>query len=262
MTDSGQHPTTRFGCGTDGRFLSGKLHENWKDSLPPEEVGKKYGSWTVTSDEIQRRKGRIYALAQCKCGKEGWKFLENLQRGLSAQCKSCSLRKFPEMTPDERKLFRRCESASYRCGNPADKAYRDYGARGIQFLFKSPRDMLKHLLELAPVQEWGPKEIDRINNDGHYERGNIRPATATENNLNRRSTRWVTYQRQQVCQNHLWHLIKTDHPCFDFGPAKVRVLLQEGWAPDQIHTYQRKGLRRSTTCITPDPAIVSLYREG
>jgi hypothetical protein len=63
-------------------------------------------------------------------------------------------------------------------------------------------------------------------------------------------------------QAHLWHLIKTDHPEFEFGPGKVRTLLQEGMSPDAIPSYKRVGSRRSTTSGTPDPAIVSLYRES
>lgn len=262
MTDSQRLPTTRFGCGTDGRFLSGEQHENWKNSLPPEEVNKQYGSWTVVSDQIQRRNRRIYALARCRCGKEGWKFLESLQRGQSTQCHSCARRKYPEMSKDENSLLRRCESASSRCQRTTDPSFQNYGARGIQFRFKSPREMCLYLLELAPIGEWVEKEIDRIDNNGHYERGNIRPATSQENRLNRRRTQWVTYRGQQVCQHHLWHLIKTDHPDFSFCCGKVTRLLKSGWDPNLIHTYQRVGSRRSMTCTMPDPAIVSQYQKS
>ena len=72
---------------------------------------------------------------------------------------------------------------------------------------------------------------------------------------------WVTYKGQKVVQGHLWHLIKTDHPDFEFGAGKVITLLGEGMLADEIPKYVRRGLRKSTTSRTPDPAIVSLYRE-
>jgi hypothetical protein len=72
----------------------------------------------------------------------------------------------------------------------------------------------------------------------------------------------VQYRGQRVVQAHLWHLIKTDHPNFSFGPAKVRTLLQQGMKPEDIPNYVRQGKRVSTTSETPDPGIVSLYRDA
>jgi hypothetical protein len=73
-------------------------------------------------------------------------------------------------------------SALYRCTNPKSKAWKDYGGRGIKFLFTSfeqfmacigPRPSSKHML-------------DRKDNNGHYEVGNVRWATRSEQNKNKR----------------------------------------------------------------------------
>jgi hypothetical protein len=61
--------------------------------------------------------------------------------------------------------------AKQRCTNPKNGSYRNYGGRGIQFLFTSFEQFIKHI---------GPKptpqhSLDRFpNNDGHYEPGNVR----------------------------------------------------------------------------------------
>ena len=74
------------------------------------------------------------------------------------------------------------QGAKERCTNPNNRAYADYGGRGIKFRFNSFEEFLA---------EAGPKpspaySIDRIDNDGHYEKGNIRWATRIEQNNNQR----------------------------------------------------------------------------
>lgn len=71
--------------------------------------------------------------------------------------------------------------ARNRCNSTKNKSYKDYGGRGIKFLFSSINDFSKEL---------GPKpvgyQLDRINNNGNYEIGNIRWASKSEQMINRR----------------------------------------------------------------------------
>jgi hypothetical protein len=73
-------------------------------------------------------------------------------------------------------------SARSRCNNPSNKDYRYYGGRGIKFLFPS----FKHFFaELGP-KPTPDRELDRIENDGHYEPGNVRWATHSQQMKNKR----------------------------------------------------------------------------
>lgn len=79
-------------------------------------------------------------------------------------------------------------AAKKRCNNPKDTAYVRYGGRGIEFRFESFEEFFAAI---------GPKpspkhSIDRINNDGHYEAGNVRWATDNEQRMNTRRTRFLT----------------------------------------------------------------------
>jgi hypothetical protein len=71
--------------------------------------------------------------------------------------------------------------AKQKCTNPRATQYKDYGGRGIKFLFKSFQDFFRELGR-RPCG----KVLDRINNDGHYESGNVRWATRTQSSRNRR----------------------------------------------------------------------------
>lgn len=76
----------------------------------------------------------------------------------------------------------------YRCNNPKNKAYENYGGRGIQVKFASFDDFYDFVVSILKADPRG-LTIDRIDNDGHYERGNIRFVTKAENNRNQRKKR-------------------------------------------------------------------------
>ena len=71
-----------------------------------------------------------------------------------------------------------------RCTNPNYEGYKNYGGRGIRVLFESLDDFRSHVMDDLGVDPRG-LDIDRIDNNGHYERGNIRFVTRSENLLNR-----------------------------------------------------------------------------
>lgn len=70
-----------------------------------------------------------------------------------------------------------------RCDNPEDKDYVYYGARNIQCLFSTVEKLMDyaiHELELFVYDDIKNLVIHRIDNDGHYEPGNIAFVTSAE----------------------------------------------------------------------------------
>jgi hypothetical protein len=80
--------------------------------------------------------------------------------------------------------YRAYNSAKNRCTNPNNKQWEDYGGRGIKFLFSS---FEQFFTELGTKPE--PKRkyvLDREDNDGNYEPGNVRWLTTAASALNQR----------------------------------------------------------------------------
>lgn len=69
--------------------------------------------------------------------------------------------------------------ARERCNNPKSKKYAYYGGRGITFEFE------QFLAELGPRPT--NRTLDRIDNSQGYKPGNVRWATVSEQNYNRRN---------------------------------------------------------------------------
>ena len=75
-----------------------------------------------------------------------------------------------------------------RCNNPKCPDYKYYGGRGIQnkFTLDDFRKYVKEDLGYDTIEKIKGLQIDRINNDGNYEPGNIRFVTPKINANNRR----------------------------------------------------------------------------
>lgn len=78
--------------------------------------------------------------------------------------------------------------ARNRCTNPNIKSFPHYGGRGIAFRFTDFEQFIGHV---------GPRpegyQLDRIDNDGHYEPGNVRWASRELNNRNKRDNLVLTH---------------------------------------------------------------------
>lgn len=78
---------------------------------------------------------------------------------------------------NEGKLVTRYHDIKARCSNPKHKQYKNYGGRGIKCLFKTSKEFVEYI--------FSELEIDRIDNNGNYEPGNIRLTTSKENQNNK-----------------------------------------------------------------------------
>lgn len=189
-------------------------------------VGQRFGRLVVVERLDVRRMSNVDWKCLCDCGKYHNAITKYLQAG---QVKSCgclhpdTVRKHDKSgavwnTPEYRAYI----GAKRRCQNPKDKDYAEYGGRGIEFRFNSFEEFLTEI---------GPRPSrfytnDRVDNDGHYEIGNVA---------------WATFQQQANNRRNSCEALK----------AKIAKLEQE----NKVLKEQTKAL---TNVITPDTICIEV----
>lgn len=144
-----------------------------------------------------RKRGKNGLRLQCRsCRMQASKKYQQTEKGKEHHRKDSALycKRHPERVKETLKcwlntinghLRHTYSGMKTRCNNPDYLYYKNYGGRGIKCLF-SLGEFLDYVIDVLKVDPRG-LEIDRIDNNGHYEKGNIRFVTRTENRNNRRA---------------------------------------------------------------------------
>lgn len=104
---------------------------------------------------------------------------------------------------DAEPLYRSWVAMKQRCYNPKSKAFKHYGGRGISVCPQWVKSFAQFKKDIGTRPS--PKHsMDRINNNGNYEPGNMRWSTQFEQALNQRTrkdnklgVRGVMYDKQR-----------------------------------------------------------------
>lgn len=196
-------------------------------------VGRQFGQLLVLSEVPRaiRSHGnpRIF-LCRCDCGQTTVVRYGNLTSGMTRSCGCTHWKKVTHhghaaaeiQTPE----YRAWADMINRCTNPNLRNYPNYGGRGIQVC-----DAWRHSFE-AFFAAVGPRpsaqhSLDRIDNEGHYEPGNVRWATKTEQCRNRRACVFLEYGGKRLTLTE-WAL--------ELGISReaTNARRRNGWTTEQI----------------------------
>ena len=175
----------------------------------------------------------------------------NVKKGATTRCNACARVHAAKQrqlnvwgrVPDEIDQWIRCKwfSIRGRCEDPLNAHYASYGGRGVRVSeeFLNPVAFIDYMRSIGDVQDAFTRklEIDRIDNERGYERGNLRWATRATQNNNKRSTLYVEYAGERMCftdfvQKHT-----------SLSRSRAYALYHEGRSLDEIARVQGRGPR-------------------
>lgn len=201
-------------------------------------LAKKYGSWRVLG-ELTQKHGRLAALCQCKCGAKIWVRVQHLRGGKTSGCHTCTRGGMLSHGESRNPAYRCWHSMFLRCYNKSHVSYQAYGGRGILVAeeWRGESGLLRFLEHVGPRPS-AQHTIDRIDNNGHYEPGNVRWATRTEQARNRSDSHYVTANGQTL-------IVADWAKNMGVAPAVIHSRIKRGWSEEKAVTTPPRCWRRS-----------------
>jgi hypothetical protein len=144
-----------------------------------------------------------------------------------------------------------------RCCNPSHQQYPNYGGRGITVCTRW-RESYGGFLADVGRRPSAQHSIERIDNDRGYEPGNVRWATAAEQQHNKRNNHHVTIdgERRTLAE---WAIVS---PVSRRG---ILLRLRNGWTPERAvfepaHHARKVALETATSCANGHPYVGSNFQ--
>jgi hypothetical protein len=181
-------------------------------------LGRKFGLLLAVSAAPSDARGQSRWLCRCECGKQTTLKAYNLVNG---HTRSCGCLRAPFDGTHATPTYRIWSGIISRCTSPGTSRYAYYGARGVTVC----KRWLLYESFLADMGERPPKmQIERIDNDGHYEPSNCRWATRNEQQRNKRSNRILVLGKERIT-------LAEASERFGLKANTIRKRLDLGWSP-------------------------------
>jgi hypothetical protein len=203
-------------------------------------TGKTQGSLTIIAESGRDKHGNVLWLCECTCGAKVHRSNNSLINGAqtcSAACGvSASNKRRARHGMWKSKEYSTWRGLRARCLDPSNGAYENYGGRGIEVhpAWAGSDGFDAFYAYVGPAPEGSRVSLDRIDNNRHYEPGNVRWATLKQQANNTRKNVRVMFRGE----------LRTLSEVADLAGEKYHRVAQRfhrGLIGEELVTRQRIG---------------------
>lgn len=209
-------------------------------------TGLQSGRLTAQGPVGKSKDGNIMWLCSCVCGKEKVVRSTYIIRGLTQSC-GCLQREIASHALDTTTHGMSCETIYYtwssiknRCLDLNCAQFAGYGGRGIAVHEEWKHSFEKFFEYVSALPHYGKpgRSLDRIDNNGNYEPGNLRWSTAKEQQRNTRCNHNITFMGRTQCLAAWAEEI-------GLNTCTLWSRIKRGWSAERALTTPAKPYHRS-----------------
>lgn len=175
-------------------------------------TGQKFGRLTVIERAGSTKHGAAKWMCECDCGNKKAVIGDELRKGNTTSC-GCYAKEVAKETATHfiagknkthgitmSPIYREWTSMKQRCYNTKNKSFKNYGGRNIKVCDRWVNSFDAFYKDVSKLPNFGNHgySLNRIDNNGDYEPNNVEWADAVTQANNRRSSRYVCYNGQQL----------------------------------------------------------------
>ncbi len=200
-----------------------------------DETGKPYGKLTVLSYAGSKLKALAgaYWNCRCECGKDHVVAGRALRNG---SIQSCGCTKVAANRMSRSSEYRVWHDMKRRCYDTKRRDYKYYGGRSIAVCERWRSSFVNFFADMGPKPFPGAT-IERIDNDGNYEKSNCKWATQEEQKKNTRKVRKLTYNGETLSIGD-WASKLGINRC------TLRLRLDKGWPLEEVFSSETSFIAR------------------
>lgn len=161
-------------------------------------TGRRFGRLTVIARVPGQRSGSVCWMTKCDCGNTREVLRTNLVSGQTNSCgclnKEALAKRRHKHGQSQTRTYQSWVMARFRCISSKHPKYPDYGGRGIKMCDRWLNSFENFLADMGERPEGLSLEREDVN--GHYEPGNCKWATQSEQSLNRRDRKQYLFDDQ------------------------------------------------------------------
>ena len=164
-------------------------------------TGQRFGRLIALGPVGKNDNSNVIWLCVCDCGKITNVVGDYLRKGGTRSCGCLSQESRTVHGMRGTAIYRIWSHIKGRCINQSDNAYASYGGRNIHICDEWRHDFQAFYDYVSALPDYGKKgySIDRIDNDGDYEPGNVQWSSSKQQSRNRRSNILLTYAGKTQC---------------------------------------------------------------
>ena len=203
-------------------------------------TGKTQGSLTIIAESGRDKHGNVLWLCECRCGAKVHRSNNALINGTKTCSTACGVSASNKRRARhgmwKSKEYSTWRSMRARCLDSSNDAYENYGGRGISVYatWADSDGFDAFYADVGPAPEGVRVSLDRIDNDGNYEPGNVRWATPKQQSNNTRRNVRVLFRGE----------LRTLSGVADLAGEKYHRVFQRfrrGLIGEELVTRQRIG---------------------